>query len=663
MADAGAFGATPEVNPAAVNPAAGAPPPVAPQGYSEIETGDIAGPESDHQMPLGYSGVIDADMAPTFQAPAGFAPRGMPAALRQRLAQSDVFTSAVNGGIKAFNDSYGQAPDTVADTMRYFGVTPNRPDDMGPLGLRFLNQALLSPIAGVADSFLKAMESAPAGVGGAAGGAAKAAGSENAGAIESAAAGYAAYEMGRGDILGAPAHFYFTEGAPGAELTRVEPNPTGGYADVRVGPVPAPAEAAAQAQGVEAHFGVPGAAARVTDLYNAKGVLPAEVFHDAANEPEVLGHLAGGPVPGIYGGEPSPVAAIPNVAPEDFARLSEQAALQEQHADVTARLAALPEGDISAADRLNRLDAVETQLKDENLEPADRKALLERRDQILVDTNPEALKAAAAPIEQRRVLEAQQASIEARLGEIGAPQTTETPGGPRGEPVQPLSEGTPAPGPAAVSEVPSGEHEGVAPTASPGTPGAPGTPAGRAAPTALRPIEGTGEVKPMALAESTEEAQGKPFEEVPESQTAQDPVQRAAAAKLLQDDPERAQAIAMGQREPPKNLLRTAVYDAVLKDAMNRGDYETIRQLGTQGAMPGMAKRFGQEISFLRNIAPEDDVPSMIREVQDARMTSRGQNVAAETDQAVQQVRAAKVQAAAAKPDAWTSFINEIMCK
>lgn len=101
---------------------------------------------------------------------------------------------------------------------------------------------------------------------------------------------------------------------------------------------------------------------------------------------------------------------------------AEQERLTARDTELAGTLEKMPPGDVSAADRLNRLQAVEEQLA-EATDPAARKALLERKDQILVDTNPEALQAAAAPIEQRRVAEAERASIAGRMEDIAAEHT------------------------------------------------------------------------------------------------------------------------------------------------------------------------------------------------------------------------------------------------
>ena len=71
-----------------------------------------------------------------------------------------------------------------------------------------------------------------------------------------------------------------------------------------------------------------------------------------------------------------------------------------------------------------------------------RRALSNRRDELLSDTTPEALQSAAAPIEQRRILENQQSSIDDRLAEIAAERAKLTP---PAEPAQPFNLGQSSP--------------------------------------------------------------------------------------------------------------------------------------------------------------------------------------------------------------------------
>jgi hypothetical protein len=109
--------------------------------------------------------------------------------------------------------------------------------------------------------------------------------------------------------------------------------------------------------------------------------------------------------------------ALPVINRRAIELAAEQDRLTRRDAELSSSLESLPEGDASAADRLNRLQAVDQQIS-EATDLAAKRKLNERRDQILVDTNPEALQAAAAPIEQRRAAEAERASIADRLDQI-----------------------------------------------------------------------------------------------------------------------------------------------------------------------------------------------------------------------------------------------------
>lgn len=109
--------------------------------------------------------------------------------------------------------------------------------------------------------------------------------------------------------------------------------------------------------------------------------------------------------------------ALPVVNRRAIELIAEQDKLARRDAELASNLESMPEGDASAADRLNRLRAVEQQIA-EATDPAAKRKLNERRDQILVDTNPEALQAAAAPIEARRAAETERTSIADRLDQI-----------------------------------------------------------------------------------------------------------------------------------------------------------------------------------------------------------------------------------------------------
>lgn len=114
---------------------------------------------------------------------------------------------------------------------------------------------------------------------------------------------------------------------------------------------------------------------------------------------------------------------MPILDARGFQRLSEAETLRGHDEALRAQIAALPPpGDISAADRLNRLDVVNRELADPNIEPDARKSLMQRRDQILVDTTPEALAAAAdlPGARLRQTLESRLAQVQARRAEVQA---------------------------------------------------------------------------------------------------------------------------------------------------------------------------------------------------------------------------------------------------
>lgn len=108
---------------------------------------------------------------------------------------------------------------------------------------------------------------------------------------------------------------------------------------------------------------------------------------------------------------------LPKFDAAEVSRLSEEAELHERSGALTDQLAGLPAGDQGAADTLARLRTVESQLG-EATTPEARRALSNRRDELLTDTTPETLQDAAAPIEQRRAATSEQAAIDARLQEI-----------------------------------------------------------------------------------------------------------------------------------------------------------------------------------------------------------------------------------------------------
>ncbi|MGA2491321.1 MAG: hypothetical protein ABSF67_00055 [Roseiarcus sp.] len=130
--------------------------------------------------------------------------------------------------------------------------------------------------------------------------------------------------------------------------------------------------------------------------------------------------------------------AVPIVDMGAIARTSEEAALRDRRAALADQLASLAPGDQGAAETLARVRQVEGDMAQAPSFEA-RRALSNRRDELRADTPPEQLPAAAAPLEQRRALTAEQSSIDDRLAEIAAERAKLTP--PTGEGAQPFNLG------------------------------------------------------------------------------------------------------------------------------------------------------------------------------------------------------------------------------
>lgn len=111
------------------------------------------------------------------------------------------------------------------------------------------------------------------------------------------------------------------------------------------------------------------------------------------------------------------IDVMPVIDADAVRSMSQEAELRNEHADLTAKLQAIPQRpeEAAAAEKLTRLEAVERNLADENITPEERRAQMARRDEILTDTTPEKLRAQAGPLEERRQLQNQISSIEAQL--------------------------------------------------------------------------------------------------------------------------------------------------------------------------------------------------------------------------------------------------------
>lgn len=659
--------------------------------YDTLQQADLE-PAAPPQAPAadmsGYDELSPGDMA----APKPFSPTPsrVPQAVLDRFQTGGGFDRVYNAAAGAFKDG-AAAVDIPGDQMlkdiQDLGLGP-KPGSAPSFanGLRWWSQSLLYPAA-MAGNFVNqvmhgAKEAAVAGT--------------TQTATEAGAEPKEAQQIGAGvgsilEYVGTDLNLWGLNSHAG----RVEiDNTTGAMHDLRIGAVPDHVEAAFQANQIATHYGLPEIAPVIARLFNDQGRLPAEVAHDIQNHPEMLGELAAGETPRAYATATTPQAAtsLPVVNTAEISRLAREESLKELDTHLAAQQEALPEGDATAQDRLARLQTVEDQLKNPDIAPPDRKALMDRRDQILVDTNPEELKAAAQPLVDRRNIEAQRSRIADQLTDIQSertaaqaetalapePKMQEGPSVPLGrepgeassdplEPARPHDEPLPEGTPVAPVE-PSGELvRQIDTTPTPGEP----QPAVQIRGSGVTPIKGTGETVTRGLSESatqaTTEAGGEAAETLPTYERAPEKPQLDAINAIIEKDPDKAVAMAMGKKAPPRGSTREAAYVAVLNWANRTGRFAIARDLATRSGVLEQATQQGRNIGMFKNI-DKDNATDLMISVKDARqadMAKRGMEPASPAAQeeivadAQKAVKVAKV----AKPTDWENFLHEIECK
>lgn len=196
------------------------------------------------------------------------------------------------------------------------------------------------------------------------------------------------------------------------------------------------------------------------------------------------------------------------------------------------------------------------------------------------------------------------------------------------------------------------------------------TPA-RPLPRAREPVPGTGEEKPHALAESVESRMGQDMGDLPTHQVAEDAVQLPQVRKVFDTDPQRAMDIAMGKRNPPKDLLARHFYAEAVNRADAAGDFETARKLATESKLVGESTRMGQEISALRNVDPDSPTVAVqaLHDARQAELKAKKTDVVKETAKTVAaeaprlRAHTARAVVARATRETWEQFAQQIRCK
>jgi hypothetical protein len=119
--------------------------------------------------------------------------------------------------------------------------------------------------------------------------------------------------------------------------------------------------------------------------------------------------------------EPGPIDSFPVINQEDLTLAGRQAQLQQDVAsheaaltELKAKVDALPAEKPESVARLRDLQDTEGKMLSEDLTPEGRRALAQRRDEILTNTNPETLKAEAQPTVDRQALAEQDRGLRAQ---------------------------------------------------------------------------------------------------------------------------------------------------------------------------------------------------------------------------------------------------------
>lgn len=198
-------------------------------------------------------------------------------------------------------------------------------------------------------------------------------------------------------------------------------------------------------------------------------------------------------------------------------------------------------------------------------------------------------------------------------------------------------------------------------------PGVSGTTSSRKSTGPLKLVDGSGAIKTRGLSKSVEARAIEAdlidhFEGLPEYETVSKAEQAKAAVELINTDYERALAVAMGDKQPPKGLLLTSVFKAVEAKARREGDVDTILDLASRSKAPGLVTTMAQNLAMLADADPHSPV-NAIRALQEAKETAANKhkkfqdaikNVVKEIKRSMKARVPTKIE--------WKGFFDDIMC-
>ncbi len=134
--------------------------------------------------------------------------------------------------------------------------------------------------------------------------------------------------------------------------------------------------------------------------------------------------------------------------------------------------------------------------------------------------------------------------------------------------------------------------------------------------------------------------------------------QALKAVDILHRDPDKAMAIALVEAPPPSGVMRAFVVKAIENKARREGDWETIRQLGTNQKLANERTTAGRELAAMGDFDPTDPVAA-IRVVAKSREAKQAKGAVTKEVKGLRE----EIKKAASPKNAWNSLISEITCK
>lgn len=182
-------------------------------------------------------------------------------------------------------------------------------------------------------------------------------------------------------------------------------------------------------------------------------------------------------------------------------------------------------------------------------------------------------------------------------------------------------------------------------------------------PKPLTPAESTGKVEQSTLASKVDaNAVARKLTDslgdLPEYNKVNMKEQAQFASDLVENEPDKAMRIAMGEEPPPPHILPEAVFTALEDKATRAGDVNTLRQLGTKSNLSLQATAMGQRI---RALGERDSLSptGKIREVAESRASRATPD---KIKGAVDSIKGEIKKARTTSREDWSSFVQRITC-